>query len=345
MSSYAAAGVDIDAGEEAVDRIKGAIARTARPGALGGVGGFGGLFDLRYVNDNYTDPVLVSTTDGVGTKALIAAALGRYDTIGFDLVAMCADDLVCTGAEPLTFVDYIAVGKLSPTMVEDLVSGIADACAVVGAALIGGEMAEHPGQMPDGHFDLAGFCTGVVDRDRALPQRVEAGNTLVGIASPNLRSNGYSLARNVLLDQAGLALSDPAWDGSSRTVGEVLLEPSVLYSPAVLAACRELDVRAAAHITGGGFPNKLGRVIPAGAVAVVERSSWEAPRIFAEMARIGDISQAEMTKVFNLGIGMVLVVPDDEAGRAIAIAQEHGHRAMPIGTIVADDRADRVMLV
>ena len=324
MTSYREAGVDIDAGEEAVARIKPHALRTMRAGVLGSVGGFGGLFDLASLAGRYTDPLLVSSTDGVGTKGLIASALGRYDTVGYDLVAMCADDLVCTGAEPLFFLDYLVVGRVDPAQVEQLVKGIADACAEIGAALIGGETAEHPGQLADGEFDAAGFCVGVVDRHRELPQRVEAGNVLIGLPSPNLRSNGFSLARRVLLgDDVDAALAAPAWDG--RTVGDVLLEPSVLYAPAVLALCAEVDVRGLAHITGGGMPLKLARAVPAGCDAVVDRSTWEQPRVFREIQQRGGVSDEEMSRVFNCGIGMVAVVPAAEEGEALRSLGEHGH--------------------
>lgn len=324
MSTYRAAGVDIDAGEEAVARIKPHAARTARSGVVGGVGGFGGLFDLASLGDRYSDPLLVSSTDGVGTKALLASVLGRFDTIGYDLVAMCADDLVCTGAEPLFFLDYLVVGRLDPAQVEQLVKGIADACAEIGAALVGGETAEHPGQLADGEFDAAGFCVGAVDRHRLLPQRIEPGNVLIGIPSPNLRSNGFSLARRVLLgDDAEAALQEEAWDG--RTLGDVLLEPSVLYAPAALALCAAVDVRGLAHVTGGGMALKLGRILPGTCDAVVDRSSWEAPRVFTEIQRRGGVSDEEMARVFNCGVGMVAVVAEDEASEAVRVLMAAGH--------------------
>jgi phosphoribosylformylglycinamidine cyclo-ligase len=335
MSTYREAGVDIDAGEEAVARLAPHAARTARTGVLGGVGGFGGLFDLASLVGRYRDPLLVQSTDGVGTKALLATALGRYDTIGYDLVAMCADDLVCTGAEPLTFLDYLVVGSVDPFQVEQLVTGIADACVEVGAALIGGETAEHPGQMGPGEFDAAGMCVGVVDRHRLLPQRVEVGNVLLGIPSPNLRSNGFSLARRVLLgDAPDAALAAEAWDG--RTLGDVLLEPSVLYAPAALALCGEVDVRALSHITGGGMPLKLARVLPDHCDAHVERTSWEPPRVFTEIQQRGGVSDEEMSRVFNCGIGMVAIVPQEDVGPALRTLAEAGHGgAREIGAVVA----------
>ena len=327
MSTYREAGVDVEAGDAAVERIGSSVASTARPGVLGGVGGFGGLFDLAALGD-YADPLLVATTDGVGTKALLAAELGVYGTLGYDLVAMCADDLVCTGAEPLFFLDYVLVGRLEPDLVEQVVAGLAAACREVGAGLIGGEMAEHPGQLADGELDLAGFCVGAVERDRLLPQRVEAGCALVGLPSPNLRSNGFSLVRRVFADRD---LHAEAWPGAGRALGDVLLEPSVLFAPRARRLLERLDVRALAHITGGGMVPKLGRVIPEGLTALVDRSSWEPPRVFTEVQRAGRIDDEEMARVFNLGIGMVAVVPAEEAGEACAIVEG----ARVVGEVVA----------
>ncbi len=337
MSTYRQAGVDVAAGDEAVGRIRAAVGSTARPGVLGEVGGFGGLFDLAAIG-HYRDPLLVSSTDGVGTKSLLATELGVYDTLGYDLVAMCVDDLVCTGAEPLFFLDYVLVGHLDPGLVEQVVAGIAAACREVGAALVGGEMAEHPGQLPEGELDLAGFCVGAVERDRLLPQRVEPGCVLVGLPSPNLRSNGFSLVRKVFADRS---LDGEAWPGAGRTLGQVLLEPSVLFAPRARHLLDELDVRALAHITGGGMVPKLGRVVPDGCVAVVDRSSWEPPRVFAEVQRAGEISDNEMATVFNLGIGMVAVVPAAEAAAACDLVEG----ARVVGGVVArpdDGSADRV---
>ena len=336
MSTYREAGVDVGAGDDAVSRIRSAVASTSRPGVLEGFGGFGALFDLAAIS-HYRDPLLVSSTDGVGTKAILAAELGVYDTLGFDLVAMCADDLVCTGAEPLFFLDYVLVGHLDPELVEQVVGGIAAACKQVGAALVGGEMAEHPGQLAEGELDLAGFCVGAVERDRLLPQRVEPGCVLVGLASPNLRSNGFSLVRKVF---AGRPLDAEAWPGAGRTLGEVLLEPSVLFAPKARGLIEDLDVRALAHITGGGMVPKLGRVIPDGCAAVVDRRSWDPARVFTEVQRAGEISDEEMARVFNLGIGMVAVVPADQAPEACDLIDG----AVVIGEVVAaaPGAADRV---
>jgi phosphoribosylformylglycinamidine cyclo-ligase len=333
-TSYEDAGVSISAGEEAVERIKSKVRSTFRPEVIGDIGGFGGLF--AFAQHRYSHPVLVSATDGVGTKALIAQATGRFDTIGVDLVAMCVDDIVCQGAEPLFFLDYIAVGKLDPDHIEQLVEGVAQGCRQAGCALIGGEMAEHPGAMEPGEFDLVGFAVGVAERDRLIDgAHVGQGDVLIGLPSPGLRSNGYSLARKVLLEGPERHLDHPAWDGAHHTLADELLEPSVIYAPAIAALLRVVDVRAIAHITGGGLPGNLARVLPEGADAVIDRRSWEPPRIFTEIQRLGDVSDDEMRKVFNLGIGMVVVVASTEAHRTLDILRTEGHRAVEIGEVAS----------
>ncbi len=331
--TYESAGVSIGAGEEAVDRIKSKVRSTFRPEVIGDIGGFGGLF--RFDTARYAEPVLVSSTDGVGTKALIAQSVGTFDTIGVDLVAMCVDDLVCQGAEPLFFLDYIAVGRLDPDHIEQLVEGVAEGCRQAGCALVGGEMAEHPGAMEPGEFDLVGFAVGVADRSRLITgERVAPGDALIGLPSTNLRSNGYSLARRVLLDNAGRPLDGPAYEGARHSLGEELLKPSVIFAPAVLALQDEVDVRAVAHITGGGIPGNLDRVLPKGTSAVVERSSWEVPRIFGEIQALGEIDDAEMAKVFNLGIGMIVVVPEVDVYKSLDLLRSRGHRAVQLGHVV-----------
>ncbi len=316
--TYAAAGVDLAAGDEVVGRIRAVAASTARRGVLGELGGFAGLFSLD--TDRYPQPVLVSSTDGVGTKMLVAQATGRFDSVGVDLVAMCVDDVVCAGAEPLFLLDYVAVGKLVPDVVASIVGGVAEGCRLAGCALLGGETAEHPGAMGPGDVDLAGFAVGVVGAGRELgPHRVGAGDVLVGLPSPGLRSNGYTLARHVLLERGGRALDAPAWDGAERSLADELLLPSVVYAPAVLAALGAgsatgalgAGVHACAHVTGGGIPGNLSRVLPAGADAVLDRSAWEVPRIFTEIGRAGGVTDAEMARVFNLGLGMIVVVAAD----------------------------------
>lgn len=332
-ATYRNAGVDIDAGEDAVERIKPLVASTNRSGVVGGIGGFGGLFDVRAAG--YENPLLVSATDGVGTKALVATAAGRFDTIGIDLVAMCVDDLVCQGAEPLFFLDYVSVGALDADQMEALVGGIAEGCRQANCALIGGEMAEHPGVMTAGEFELVGFSVGAVERDAVITgDRVQVGDVLVGLSSPNLRSNGYSLARRIMFDMAGRSLDDPAFDGAGMSVADALLEPSVIYTPTVLAAAKTLDVRAVAHITGGGLPGNLNRVLPSGADASVDTSSWGAPPIFAELQRLGSVATDEMYRVFNMGVGMVVVVPPEHVDALVDLALDHGHPAAAIGEIV-----------
>ena len=331
--TYREAGVDIAAGEEAVERIKSKVRSTFRPEVIGDIGGFGGLFAFN--KDRYRAPVFVASTDGVGTKALVAQAAGRFDTIGIDLVAMCVDDLVCQGAEPLFFLDYIAVGKLDPDHIEQLVEGVAHGCRQAGCALIGGEMAEHPGAMEPGEFDLVGAAVGVVERDQLIDgSNVRPGDRLIGLPSPGLRSNGYSLARKVIFEVAGRALDDPAFPGAHRSIADELLEPSVIYAPAVGELFRALEVRAVAHVTGGGLPGNLPRVLPDNVDAVVSRRSWEVPRIFSEIQRLGEVADEEMEKVFNLGIGMVVVVPPSDAFRAVDMLRSRGHLAVDIGEVV-----------
>jgi phosphoribosylformylglycinamidine cyclo-ligase len=330
--SYQAAGVDIGAGEAAVERIKAKVRSTYRPEVLGDVGGFGGLVSMP---SGYDQPVLVSSTDGVGTKAMVARAAGRYDTIGLDLVAMCVDDIVCQGAEPLFFLDYISVGKLDPDQVDLLVTGVAEGCRQAGCALVGGEMAEHPGAMEPGEFDLVGFAVGVVERDRLITgEHVRPGDALIALPSPGLRSNGYSLARRVLLDLAGRSLDEPAYPGARHSLADELLEPSVIYAPAVNALQRAVDVRAVAHVTGGGIVGNLARVLPGNCDAVVRRREWEVPRIFSEIQRAGEVADAEMARVFNLGVGMIAVVPQADLFRALDDLRAHGQRAALIGEVV-----------
>ncbi|MCP3856131.1 MAG: phosphoribosylformylglycinamidine cyclo-ligase [Actinomycetia bacterium] len=332
-ATYAAAGVSIDAGDEAVERIKPHVMSTHRPEVIGGIGGFGGMFDVSALG--MTNPVLVGATDGVGTKAEVARELDRLDTIGIDLVAMCVDDLVCQGARPLFFLDYISFGRLDPARAEALVAGVAEGCRQAGCALIGGEMAEHRGVVADDAFDPVGFAVGAVERDRILTgAHVAAGDVVIGLPSPGLRSNGYTLARRVLLEMAGLPLDGPAWDGAPHTLGDELVLPSVIYTPAVIRLLDTVDVRAIAHVTGGGIVANLPRVLHPGVDAVIERSSWEVPRIFGEIERLGSVEPDEMAKVFNLGVGMIVVVPEADASTALATLEADGHRARAIGQVV-----------
>jgi phosphoribosylformylglycinamidine cyclo-ligase len=332
--TYAAAGVDVAAGEAAVERIAARLRSSDRIGVLGSIGGFAGRFSL--AEGGWRDPVLVAATDGVGTKLEVARAMGVYSTVGQDLVAMCVDDLVCVGAEPIFFLDYLAVGVLDPDRVAELVAGIDAACVVVGCALLGGETAEHPGTMASDQFDLAGFAVGVVERDEQLgPHSVRAGDVLVALGSPGLRSNGYSLARHVLFTLSGRSLGDPAWEGSPRSLGEVLLEPSVLYSPHVRAVlgAHPGAVHAAAHVTGGGIARNLARALPAGMGAVVDRSELPVPRIFGELQHLGGIDDAEMATAFNLGVGMVAVVAPEAADAVLATLRARGVDAAAVGTV------------
>jgi phosphoribosylformylglycinamidine cyclo-ligase len=331
--TYRAAGVDIAAGEAAVERIRDKVRSTYRPEVLGDIGGFGGLVS---VPSGYRDPVLVSSTDGVGTKAMVARAARRYDTIGIDLVAMCVDDIVCQGAAPLFFLDYISVGVLDPDQIDALVTGVVEGCRQAGCALVGGEMAEHPGAMGPGEFDLVGFAVGVVERDRILTgSTARPGDVVLGLPSPGLRSNGYSLARRVLFERAGLALDDELFPG--HTVADELLRPSVIYAPAVTRLLGDVDVRALAHVTGGGLVGNVPRVLPEGVDAQLDRSAWEVPRVFGEIQRRGEIGDDEMARVFNLGIGMVAVVPPGEVARALTLLRDAGLAAAEIGRLFASE--------
>jgi phosphoribosylformylglycinamidine cyclo-ligase len=319
--TYAQAGVSIAAGDEAVERIRAAVATTARPGVVGSIGGFGGLFALDTAR--YTSPVLVASTDGVGTKLEVARRVGRYDTVGVDLVAMLVDDLVCVGAEPLFVLDYVAVGSLDPSLLAQLVAGVAEGCRVAGVALLGGETAEHAGVMGPDEVDLAGFAVGVVEAGRELgPDRVRDGDVLVGLASPGLRSNGYSLARRVLLSDDA-SLDAPAWPGADVTLADELLRPSVIYAPTVrgLVDTFGLGVHAAAHVTGGGIVGNVTRILPASLDAVIDLASFETPEIFFEIQRRGPVSADEMVRVFNCGLGMVLALDPDVAEAALTLAR------------------------
>ncbi len=330
--TYAGVGVDIAAGEHAVELIKDHARSTTRPGVVGGLGGFGGLFDLGALN--YRDPLLVSSTDGVGTKSVLAWTTGRYDTIGIDLVGT-ADDIAAQGADPLFFFDYLSMGRLVPDVAATIVGGIARGCREAGCALLGGEMSEHPQLMAPGEFDLVGFAVGAVERDEVLPREVSIGDAIVGIASPGLRCNGYTLARRALLDHAGRSLDGPAWEGAATSLADELLRPSVIYAPVLAALRAGVAVHAFAHITGGGLPGNLNRVLPAAADALVRRSNWREPEIFGEVQRAGVIADSEMESVFNLGIGMAVVLPATDAGRAIAIVNGAGHDAWIIGDVIS----------
>jgi len=329
--TYADAGVDIAAGEKAIELIKAHVRSTFRPEVVGDIGGFGGLFSLGRLD--YREPLLVASTDGVGTKSVIAGALGRFETIGLDVVAMCVDDIATCGAEPLFFLDYISVGKLVPEQIDQIVAGVAAGCREAGCALLGGEMSEHPGVMAEGEFDLVGFAVGVVERSAVLPNGVQAGDALIGLSSPGLRSNGYSLARNAFA-RAGRPLESPAWRGARHSLGAELLRPSVIYAPALAHLRKHLEVHAFAHITGGGLPGNLVRALPHDCDAVVRRGRWEEPRIFSVIQAAGDVTDQEMESVFNLGVGMVAIVAPGDAHRALDGIRAAGHEAWQIGEVV-----------
>jgi phosphoribosylformylglycinamidine cyclo-ligase len=326
---YRAAGVDIDAGEALVEAIKPLARATTRPGHIGGIGGFGALFDLKAAG--YTDPVLVSTTDGVGTKLRIAIATGRQGSIGIDLVAMCVNDLVVQGAEPLLFLDYFATGRLDVSQARDVIAGIAEGCRMAGCALAGGETAEMPGMYLPGDYDLAGFALGAAERGSLLPQEVEPGDTVLGLPSSGVHSNGFSLVR-LVVEQAKLGWDDVAPFSPHQTLAEALLTPTRIYARPVLALHRAGLLRAAAHITGGGLPGNLPRVLPDGVTATLQ-PNWPVPPVFAWLARTGGISSAEMLRVFNCGVGMALVISDAEpAAEMLASLNE---AAFPLGVISA----------
>ena len=327
--TYADAGVDIDAGNALVDRIKPLAAATARPGVMDGLGGFGALFDLKAAG--YSDPVLVAATDGVGTKLRIAIETGRLETIGIDLVAMCVNDLVCQGAEPLFFLDYFATGKLSVDHGEAVVAGIAEGCRRAGAALIGGETAEMPGMYADGDFDLAGFAVGAMERGQALPREIAEGDVVLGLASDGVHSNGYSLVRRIV-ETAGLGWDAPCPFGDG-TLGEALLTPTRIYVRPLIEAIRAGHIDGLAHITGGGLTENLPRVLPERLAATVALDAWPLPPVFRWLAEQAGLDEAEMLRTFNCGIGMVVIAG---AGSADAVADSlraAGETAFQLGTI------------
>jgi phosphoribosylformylglycinamidine cyclo-ligase len=330
-ASYASAGVDIEAGERAVDAFRPFAEKASRPEVMGGIGGFAGLFALKI--GKYTEPVLASSTDGVGTKVAIAQAMDKHDTIGLDLVAMVVDDLVVCGAEPLFLQDYIAVGKLVPEHVAMVVKGIAEGCQLAGCALLGGETAEHPGMMEDSGYDVSATGVGIVEADAMLrPDRVRPGDVLVAMGSSGLHSNGYSLARHVLLDIARMPLEGHV-EEFEHTLGEELLVPTTIYARDCLALAAETGVRTFAHITGGGLARNLERVLPAGLEAVVERNTWTPAPVFKLIASRGRVERAEMEKTFNMGVGMVAVLPADDVDRALAMLTARHVPAWVLGEV------------
>ncbi len=331
--SYADAGVDIDAGNAMVDLIKPMVRSTRRPGADGEIGGFGGLFDLKAAG--FTDPVLVAANDGVGTKLKIAIEAGKHDTVGIDLVAMCVNDIVVQGAEPLFFLDYFATGKLDPAQGAEIVSGIAEGCRQAGCALIGGETAEMPGMYGGGDYDLAGFCVGAAERGNLLPAgHMFEGDVILGFASSGVHSNGFSLVRRIV-ETSGLGWADAAPFADGKMLGEALLEPTRIYVKPILETLREVGaIKALAHITGGGFTENIPRVLPEAYAAEIDLVAFEVPEVFRWLASQGGIAEREMLRTFNCGVGMVAVVEADQAAQAIAILQREGEHVEIIGQIV-----------
>ena len=339
--SYEKAGVNLEAGYEVVRRIKQHVASTARTGSMGNIGSFGGMFDLSALN--IKEPVLVSGTDGVGTKLKIAFAMDKHDTIGIDAVAMCVNDVLAQGAEPLIFLDYVALGHNVPAKVEAIVAGVAEGCRQAGCALIGGETAEMPGMYGDGEYDIAGYTTGVVEKSKLIDgTKVKAGDVLVGIASSGVHSNGFSLVRKIVSD-AGLSLFDPQPELDGAVLGEVLLTPTNIYVKEVLDVIRHCDVHGVAHITGGGFDENIPRILQPGQGIEVQEGSWEILPVFKALEQWGGIPHREMFNIFNMGIGMVLALDAAGADAAVAILEKAGRKASVIGRVTDQPGVNIIM--
>lgn len=333
--AYKQAGVDIDAGNEAVERMKKHVKRTFRPEVLADLGGFGGLFAL---NNKYENPILVSGTDGVGTKLKLAFALDKHDTIGIDAVAMCVNDIIVQGAEPLFFLDYLATGKLVPSQIESIVEGISEGCVQSGCALIGGETAEMPGMYTDGEYDIAGFAVGIVDRSKLIDgSKIKSGDVILGLASSGVHSNGFSLVRHLLLETKGYKL-DQNFDELGGTLGETLLTPTRLYVKQILNVMNEVEIKGLVHITGGGFTENIPRVLPANVNAHVVGGTWPVLPIFQMMQREGNITDSDMYKTFNMGIGMVVIVDAADAEKTKAAFEAQGETVYTIGQVTEGDR-------
>jgi phosphoribosylformylglycinamidine cyclo-ligase len=329
--AYKQAGVDIDAGNEAVERMKKHVKRTFRPEVLADLGGFGGLFAL---NNKYENPILVSGTDGVGTKLKLAFALDKHDTIGIDAVAMCVNDIIVQGAEPLFFLDYLATGKLVPSQIESIVAGISEGCVQSGCALIGGETAEMPGMYTDGEYDIAGFAVGIVDRSKLIDgSKIKSGDVILGLASSGVHSNGFSLVRHLLLETKGYKL-----DQNFDELGETLLTPTRLYVKQILNVMNEVEIKGLVHITGGGFTENIPRVLPANVNAHVVGGTWPVLPIFQMMQREGNITDSDMYKTFNMGIGMVVIVDAADAEKTKAAFEAQGETVYTIGQVTEGDR-------
>lgn len=330
--SYEASGVNLEAGYEVVSRIKKHVASTTRPGCMGGIGAFGGMFDLGSLG--YRHPILVSGTDGVGTKLKIAFALDRHDTIGIDAVAMCVNDVLAQGAQPLIFLDYVAVGHNRPAVVEAIVAGVAEGCRQAGCALVGGETAEMPGMYAPEDYDIAGFTVGAVEKDRLIDgSKVAEGDVLVGLPSTGVHSNGFSLVRKIVKD-AGLDLGKKYEETGEKTLGEVLLTPTAIYVKPVLALMEEVDVHGVAHITGGGFDENIPRILSEGLGVEIELGSWKVLPVFDFLEKYGRLPRREMFNIFNMGIGMVVAVSAADAEKAVASLKASGLGATVIGRVV-----------
>lgn len=344
QSAYARAGVDIEAGDRAVELMKAHVARTKRPEVLGGLGGFAGFFDASAFK-NYEHPVLATSTDGVGTKVAIAQAMDKHDTIGFDLMGMLVDDLVVCGAEPLFVTDYIACGKVVPERIADIVKGIAAAAEVAGCALLGGETAEHPGLLGPDEYDIAGATTGVVERSKILgADRIQAGDVVLAMAASGLHSNGYSLVRHVLLNEAGWALDREVAE-LGGTLGEAMLVPTKVYAKDVLDLIEKAEVHAMSHVTGGGLANNLARVVPDHLTATLQRSSWTPPAIFQLVQQVGKVSQADIEATLNMGVGMVAVLPESALDAARAALDARGVENWLLGRVdAAEAGQERVVM-
>ncbi len=337
--AYKQAGVDVEAGYKSVELIKEHVKRTNIDGVLSGIGGFGGLFEL---GKDYENPVLVSGTDGVGTKLKLAFIMDKHDTVGQDCVAMCVNDIVCGGAKPLFFLDYIAVGKNVPEKIAETVKGIADGCVKAGCALVGGETAEHPGLMPEDEYDLAGFTVGIVDKNKIIDgSRIEAGDAIIGIKSSGVHSNGYSLVRKIFKidDSEACAENLKKFDDElGCSIGEALLTPTKIYVKPMLAAIEAVDVKAVSHITGGGFYENIPRMLKDGTRAKINKDSFEVLPIFKKLQKLGGVSEHDMFNTYNMGIGMMFVVPKAQADEAVRVINESGESAVVVGEIISGEK-------
>lgn len=329
---YKKAGVDVEKGYEAVERMKKHVSKTTRSEVLGGIGAFAGLFDLSSMS--YKEPVLVSGTDGVGTKLMLAFQMDKHDTIGIDVVAMCVNDIVAQGAQPLFFLDYIGCGKNEPEVIEQIVKGVSEGCVASGAALVGGETAEMPGMYDADEYDLAGFTVGIAEKSKLITgETIAEEDVIIGIASSGIHSNGYSLVRQIVKDMD----LDKQYDGLSVSLGEALLEPTKIYAKSVAATLEKIEIKGISHITGGGFYENFPRVMPEGLGVKLDESTWEVPEIFNFLQTHGKMTKEDMYGVFNMGIGMALIVSKEEADEAITILEDLGEKASIIGTVISDE--------